>query len=280
MGLADLHLHSNASDGSDAPQALAEGLGEVLLAVLTDHDTRAGQEEFRRHVRARLPVPEGVELSMRQRHGTFHLLVYGPELSGLDPLLEQQSRAREERNREILEAARELGIAIEESAVLAAAGAESLGAKSVGRPHFAKVLVDSGAARDIQDAFDRYLAKGQPLYRPKATLEFAEVGALSRDLGLLAVVAHPLSLGVESLADTLASLRRQGLGGVECYYAAYAPSVREELAALADRLHLVATGGSDYHGSFKPGIAPLAGMGDLDVPDAVAYRLLERVGLA
>jgi len=280
MGLVDLHLHSSASDGSDAPDALAERLGEVLLAVLTDHDTRAGQEEFRSHLHAALPVPEGVELSMRWSGGTFHLLVYGRELDGLAPLLEAQGCAREERNREILAVARTLGVDIAESEVLAAAGATSLGAKSVGRPHFAQVLVDKGAAVDIQDAFDRYLAKGRPLYRPKATLELAEVGALAADLGLLTVVAHPLSLEVDSLADTLRSLRRQGLAGLECYYAAYEPSIRAELATLAADLGLLATGGTDYHGTFKPGLRPLVGTGDLEVPDVVAYRLLERLELA
>lgn len=280
MGRVDLHLHSSASDGSDAPGTLAERLGEVLLAVLTDHDTRAGQEEFRSHLHAALPVPEGVELSMRWSGGTFHLLVYGRELDGLDPLLEAQRRAREERNREILAAARSLGFEIAESELLAAAGATSLGAKSVGRPHFARVLVDKGAAANIQDAFDRYLAKGRPLYRPKATLELAEVGELAADLGLVAVVAHPLSLGAEPLADTLRSLRRQGLTGMECYYAAYEPPVRAELATLAADLGMVATGGSDYHGTFKPGLEPLAGRGDLEVPDVVAHRLLERLELA
>ncbi|WP_276938237.1 PHP domain-containing protein [Ferrimicrobium acidiphilum] len=277
----DLHLHSDASDGSVAAAQLATDLGHVHMAVLTDHDTLAGSEAFAQALDSELSPPDGVELSLRWSGGTFHLLVYGYSLASTELALriDELAMARRNRNLELLERANQAGLEITEAEVLAAAGTTDFLAKSVGRPHFAKVLVDRGYVSSIQDAFDTYLAKGRPLYSPKTLFGLEEIGPLCADLGLVAVIAHPLSLGVPltSLPDTLAKFQRQGLAGVECYYAGYSPQQRVELAQLASGLKLLITGGSDYHGSFKPGLAALSGFGDLSVAADIGDRLIERL---
>jgi len=277
----DLHLHSDASDGSVPPDQLAASLGHVHLAVLTDHDTLAGSAAFAKVIDSELAPPDGVELSLRWDGGTFHLLVYGHSLARteLAARIDELAVARRNRNLELLDQANQHGLAITEEEVLTAAGTTDFAAKSVGRPHFARVLVDHGYAESIQDAFDRYLAKGRPLYRPKTLFGFDEIGPLCADLGLVAVVAHPLSLGLplSSLARTLAGFRRIGLVGLECLYAAYTPEQRRELTQIAHDLDLLVTGGSDYHGTFKPGLEPLKGFGDLVVPAEVGDRLLASV---
>ncbi|WP_298210050.1 PHP domain-containing protein [Ferrimicrobium sp.] len=275
----DLHLHSDASDGSVPPDQLAANLGHVHLAVLTDHDTLAGSAAFAKVVDSELPVPDGVEISLRWESGTFHLLVYGNSLARteLATRIDELAVARQNRNLELLDRANQYGLSITEEEVLAVAGTTDFQAKSVGRPHFARVLVDHGYAESIQDAFDRYLAKGRPLYSPKTLFGFDEIGPLCADLGLVAVVAHPFSLGLplSSLASTLADYRRIGLVGLECLYAGYTPEQRTQLTQIARDLDLLVTGGSDYHGTFKPGLEPLKGFGDLVVPAEVGDRLLE-----
>lgn len=275
----DLHLHSDASDGSVAAAQLANDLGRVHLAILTDHDTLAASRVFAKALDSELPPPDGVELSLRWSGGTFHLLVYGYSLadSELAQRIDELAIARRNRNLELLERANRVGLEITEAEVLAAAGTTDFLAKSVGRPHFAKVLVDRGYVSSIQQAFDVYLAKGRPLYSPKTLFGLEDIGPLCADLGLAAVVAHPLSLAVPltSLPDTLAEFRRMGLTGVECHYAGYSPQQRAELAQIANESNLLVTGGSDYHGAFKPGLAALTGFGDLSVGAGIGDRLVE-----
>jgi predicted metal-dependent phosphoesterase TrpH len=282
--LCDLHLHSNASDGSVDPGQLAQDLGHVHLAVLTDHDTLAGSAAFRDALDSELTPPEGVELSLNWSGGTFHLLVYGHSISTseLATNIERLALARRDRNLELLNRANQLGLSITEAEVLAVAGAPDFLAKSVGRPHFARVLVDHGYAESIQDAFDRYLAKGRPLYSPKTLFGIEEIGPMCVELGFVAVIAHPLSLGppLSSLGARLREFKQMGLAGVECLYGGYDPKQRGELVYLARDLDLLVTGGSDFHGTFKPGLAALTGYGDLAVPAEVGDNLMERLSRA
>ena len=158
--------------------------------------------------------------------------------------------------------------------VVAVAGDES----GIGRPHFAAALVEAGAAESIDDAFARYLANGRPAYVPKARLSGAEVAALARDSGGVAVLAHPYSLGLDGpeLARVVGQLAEAGFGGIEAVYGRYSPRQRTELGHLARRFDLVATGGSDHHGTIKPDLRVGTGQGDLKVPDKVLALLESR----
>jgi predicted metal-dependent phosphoesterase TrpH len=206
----------------------------------------------------------------------MHVLVYFVEEDG-GPLDEELGRLRQDRRRRNLALAdrlTDLGIPITYDRVMAIAGSE----EGMGRPHFAVALVEVGAAESIDDAFDRYLGNDRPAYVSKARLTGPDVAALARDSGGVAVLAHPYSMGLEGpdLAGVVGELAQSGFGGIEAIYGRYSPRQRTELGHLARRFDLVATGGSDHHGTSKPDLRVGTGQGDLKVPDKVLGLLQAR----
>ena len=274
----DLHLHSTCSDGSETPETVVElavAAGCTAMA-LTDHDGLAGVVRAgERAASLGIGFVPGCEVSCAFSPGTMHALAYFVE-PGEGPLqseLERLRRDRSDRNTRLLQRLKDLGLPVTWGEVEAAAGSSV-----IGRPHFASVLVANGAAASIQDAFDRLLAKGTPGYVPKARIDAAAFIAAATGSGAAAVLAHPLSLGLDApgLDHVLDELSAAGLVGMECYYGRYSPEERAGLSGMAKRHDLVATGGSDFHGTFKPDISVGMGTGDLDVPDAVLTGLLAR----
>ncbi|HSG80160.1 MAG TPA: PHP domain-containing protein [Acidimicrobiia bacterium] len=273
----DLHLHSNRSDGTDPPERIVElAVAARLDAIaLTDHDTLEGIEEARAAAAGRIRLVPGVELSVEWPTGAMHLLGYWTE-PGTGPVEERLAELRQDRNRrnaEILGALRGLGIDITVDEIVAEAGGSS-----VGRPHIAAVLLRKGEVASIAEAFDRYLARGRPAYRPRLRLEAAVATGLIHEAGGVASVAHPHTVATSAaeFGRAFEAFADAGIDGVECHYAEYAPDQRQHLATMAERLGLVPTGGSDYHGDNKPGLAVGSGHGDLRVPDDVLDRLEQR----
>jgi len=274
----DLHLHSTCSDGSETPERVVElavAAGCTAMA-LTDHDGLGGIARARERADILgIGFVPGCEVSCAFSPGTMHVLAYFTE-SGEGPLQSELELLREERtkrNELLLQRLKDLGLPVTSDEVEAAAGSSV-----IGRPHFASVLVANGAATSIQDAFERLLAKGTPGYVPKARIgvtDFIAVAARSR---AVAVLAHPLTLGLDaaSLDRVLEELAAAGLAGMECYYGRYSPEQRAGLVEVARRHDVVATGGSDFHGSFKPDLVVGTGTGDLDVPDSALEELLAR----
>lgn len=276
--MIDLHTHSTVSDGTDPPAAipvLAAAAGCSAVA-LTDHDRLDGLADAATaaaEVGVRL-IP-GCEISCPHA-GTLHLLVYFVE-AGEGPLQDELVRlqqARDERNVVMAERLASLGLPITYEEIEAEAG--GIG---IGRPHAAAVLVRKGLVTSINDAFDRYLAKGKPGYVEKERLDVTTAVRLARASGGVAVVAHPLSLGLApaELESTIAELAELGVAGIEAVYGRYSPDERATLTSLADRHGLVATGGSDYHGAYKPDLQVGVGTGDLKVPDDAVERLQARL---
>jgi hypothetical protein len=138
--------------------------------------------------------------------------------------------------------------------------------------------VKAGAADSIQDAFDRYLANGRPGFVPKSRLEALDVARLAIRSGGVAVLAHPYSLELDGadLAAVVGELAAAGFAGIEAIYGRYSPRQRQDLSNLARRFGLVATGGSDHHGTIKPDLTVGTGQGDLKVPDQVLADLEAR----
>ncbi len=277
----DLHLHSVASDGTEAPAAVvARAVRAGLTAIaLTDHDTLDGIPAAMDAASSLgIRLISGTELSVEWPTGTMHLLVYhlAPEPGPLQDRLGGLRDGRHVRNRRILQALSAAGIDIPYEEVVA----EALGG-AVGRPHIAARLVARGHVAEIAEAFDRYLARGRPAYVDRIRLDAFEAVELARESGALPVVAHPHTLGVSrtEYATAFTRLAEHGLVGIEAWYSEYEPDVRRHLAHLADRLGLVATGGSDYHGRYKPGIEIGRGRGDLDVPDSAAADLDAALGV-
>lgn len=276
--MIDLHTHSVVSDGSDPPGSIPElaAAAGCSAVALTDHDRLDGVPAAEDRAAALgIELVAGCELSCAVDRGTMHMLVYFVE-PGDGPLQEELVRlqaVRDERNRRMAERLADLGLPVTYDELV-----EEAGGSGVGRPHAAAVLVEKGAAESIQDAFDRYLARGRPGYVEKERLEPQSAIALAHASQGVTVLAHPFSLDLEpkALDAVLGELAALGLAGVESVYAGYPPDQRDALAALAARHGLVATGGSDYHGSYKPGLSVGTGRGDLQVPDGALEALRDR----
>lgn len=273
----DLHTHSTASDGSESPSALVDkavGLGLSMLA-LTDHDTLEGIEEARDSaIRGGIDLIPGTEISLDYLGG-MHLVVLWLE-PGPGPLQDRLAGlqgGRFGRNAAIVAALTDLGMPVTLEEVI-----EQSGGGSVGRPHIAAVMMRKGYVESVAEAFDLWLATGRPAYAARPRLSPEEAIGLARDSGGVPVLAHPHTLGINrshEMADVLVRLRSAGLVGLEAMYAAYHRHEREGYADLARRFGLVASGGSDYHGSYKPGLELGTGYGDLVVPDHVVDELRE-----
>jgi predicted metal-dependent phosphoesterase TrpH len=276
----DLHLHSSASDGTDPPERIPElGAAAGCRAVaLTDHDTLSGLgAAARRAAEIGIDLVRGCEVSCAfPGAATTHVLVYFVE-GEEGPLQDELGRLRHDRvarNRRLAERLSELGVpATYEEAVALAAGEESLG-----RPHFAQLLVAKGLAESVPDAFDRWLGSGRPAYLPKARVAPADIAAAAAGSGALCVLAHPLALELApaDLDRAVGELAAAGFAGIEAHYASYGPEDRLALADLARHHDLVATGGSDYHGTIKAGLSVGTGRGDLRVPDEALDLLAAR----
>jgi len=272
----DLHTHTTRSDGSATPQELIElarAKGARAVAI-TDHDTVAAIVEARDAAdRCGIEFVAGIEISAEYSPGTMHILGYciDERSSVLAEQLNRLKSARETRNPQIAVRLQSLGFDIDYSEVARLAGNEV-----VGRPHFARVMVQKGYASSIQDAFDRFLKKDAAAYVEKARLTPADSIALIHQAGGVAVLAHPYQLNLSSYKDAeelIGELAQVGLDGLEAVYSRHDAAQRTRYAEIASRHGLLVTGGSDYHGSYKPDIEIVTGLGDLEVP----YELLEAV---
>jgi hypothetical protein len=276
----DLHTHSTASDGSEGPLALVEkasALGLTALA-LTDHDTLEGIAEAETAAStADLELIPGTELSL-DHHGAMHLVVLWLE-PGPGPLqdrLASLQHGRHARNLAIVTLLDELGMPVGIDEVM-----EEAGSGSVGRPHIAAVMMRKGFVESVAEAFDLWLGAGRPAYAGRPRLSPEEAIGLAIDSGGVPVLAHPHTLGInraEEMADLLDRLRSAGLVGLEAACSGYRRHEREGYADLARRFGLVASGGSDYHGRYKPGLELGTGYGDLVVKEVVVDELRARRG--
>jgi predicted metal-dependent phosphoesterase TrpH len=242
----DLHMHSTASDGSQAPAAVvaaAKAAGIAAIA-LTDHDTLAGIAEARTAGDALgVRVIAGVELSAMDAAGAeVHIL--GLHIARPAPLqhsLDVFRIARRQRALEIVEKLNALGVPVTKESVLAQAGDAA-----IGRPHVARALVAGGFARDHREVFDKWLGAGRPAFVEKRRLTMEEAFALIHDAGGIAVIAHP---GPDGTRDKLAALAALGMDGVEVRHPGHSAADTARLAVLAGELELLPSGGSDWHGA-------------------------------
>jgi len=283
----DLHTHSTASDGSMTPAELVRyAYGKGLAAIaLTDHDTVDGvAQALEEGARLGMEVVAGVEISVSLSEWDFpgpgdgseepemHLLGfflkggYESILGTLEGLREK----REQRNPRIVRKLNEMGFDISMDEVKAKAPGGI-----AGRPHIARVMVEKGYASSIAECFEKYLGIGRPAYFRKDKLTPEEGISAILNAGGIPVLAHPVFLGLRgSLLDqVLKKLKAAGLMGIEALYTENTPDLTGELMELAEQNGLLVSGGSDFHGSFKPDIEIGIGKGDLRVPYAVLESL-------
>jgi 3',5'-nucleoside bisphosphate phosphatase len=274
----DLHTHSRASDGTDTPAELVERAAALGLhaVALTDHDTLSGLEEAAQAAqRAGIRLVQGTELSVEHDRLKIHMLVHflEPTNGPLQDRLAELRDGRTTRNTRIVARLNDLGYEISEADVASQAGGEA-----VGRPHIADAMIAKGYFDSRAEVFDAVLADGGAAYVQRLRLTAVDAIALATASGAVTTVAHPYTIDrtAPTYAPLFAELRDLGLSGLEAHYPEHAPQLRAHLAELAGDLGLVATGGSDYHGTGKPGIELGSGYGDLVVPDGVLDELEDR----
>lgn len=274
--IVDLHSHSTASDGSETPTRLVELALEAGLRclALTDHDSLGGLDEaIAAAAGTGLELIPGLELSLQYDRGGMHLIVLwlGPGTGPLQDRLAELRASRNERNARIADILTSIGLPITLEEI-----EEEAGGGSVGRPHIAAVMMARGYVPDIRTAFDLWLGAGRPAYVGRKRLDPADAITLARESGGVPVLAHPHTLGITTaseMADLLSDLKRAGLVGLEALYPAYHRHEREGYADLARRFGLLPSGGSDFHGTYKPGLLLGSGYGDLVVPAQICEEL-------
>lgn len=272
----DLHTHSTASDGTLTPTELmraakAAGLSAIAL---TDHDTFEGLPEARAEAqRQGLELVPGCELSLDYGGLPTHLLaLFVDERPG--HVVHELTRvrvARANRNAIMLEKLKSVGVHLRREDV------ERHATGVVGRPHMAQAMLAAGVVKSFDEAFTRFLGSNGLAYVPKVKLTPAEaIGAIHADGGL-AVLAHPylLSQQPRHIEAMLLELTGMGLDGVEVYYTEHSDKYTALVAELAQRLGLLMSGGSDFHGSVKPDVALGKGRGGLFVRGELLVAMKE-----
>lgn len=275
--MIDLHTHSTFSDGSLTPEQLVREaeLARLSALALTDHDSISGLERFMAACsKSKVRGVPGVEISVdcNPSDATMHILGYfiDPANAELNEHVNRLRDGRRHRNAEILKRLNAMGLMLTMNEISAFAGENN-----VGRLHFAQALMARGYVRTTQEAFDKYLAKGKSGYANR--LRFKPLGgvAMIRSAGGIAVLAHPftLNLGKQALADCVGALVQGGLQGIEIYYPQHSPKLVRQYLDLAGQFQLVATGGTDFHGTPMPDVKLGRGFGMLNVPDTVLEQL-------
>ena len=262
-GLIDLHTHTNESDGSYTPAELVEAaLSLDLEAVaITDHDTFAGYDLAAPLARARgLDLACGIELSVRMAFEvggakTVHLLAYflqEPASPAFREWILELQAGRRERNIRLIEKLQSLGVDITLAEV------EALGRSLSGRPHFAKILIRKGYAKNSEQAFRDFIGESAPGYVERDSPHLAIAVQQVIAGGGIPVAAHPIRLGFRKAEDeeaAIAEMRDAGLEGLEVFHSDHSAQDSARYLTFAKKYGLAVTGGSDFHGSAKPHVS-------------------------
>ena len=280
----DLHTHSTASDGACSPERLVElalGAGISVLA-LTDHDTLDGIERGRaRSAGTGLRFIAGVEIEIDGARalgsrpgsaGEFHLLGLGlsDRREDLESALGRLREERHARNLRMVEKLNRGGIPVTMEELNGIAGGSV-----VSRAHFARLFMHKRIVSSMDTAFSRLIGKGQPYYEPRAGLAVAEATRLIHAAGGMAVIAHPISLGLRgpALRQFLGDCRDQGVDGLEAWHPNHPLKECRRFQSLASSLGLLVTGGSDFHGEHMPQRKLGYASAGLAIPDALLDSL-------
>lgn len=275
MDLIDLHVHSNASDGSFTPTQLADlAIASGLRAIaLTDHDTVDGVAKIMDYTKDKpLEVVPGIELSCYYNNREIHILGFyvdykNPKLSDELNILK---KARVERNLKMLELMQKDGLPVTMEKLLHG-NPDSV----ITRAHFARVLVEEGVCRDKEVAFRKYIGIGCKYYLPKPQVTCEKAMNILTKYSKGAFLAHPLiyHLGYAQIEELLVYLKGLGLKGLEAYHSSNNAYESDKLRQIAVKHDLKISGGSDFHGIIKPNIQLGAGRGGMRVD----FQLLEEI---
>lgn len=243
---ADLHCHTNCSDGSVSPEEIIPLAIEKELSGLsiTDHDSiHAYSRALPIAKSLAFPLISGVEFSAVHKGESVHILGYSFSLNSpaIIDFCTQHLRRRTQRNRAILDKLERLGMTIEES---------DLGdSPTLGRPHIALAMVAKGYVSSLKEAFIKYLGDNKPCHVPGGYFTVEETIEVIHAGKGLALIAHPHLIRNDPLVSQLLALPFDGL---EAYYGRFPLHQQERWVNLAKKNNWIISGGSDFHGSVKP----------------------------
>ncbi len=272
----DLHIHSIYSDGSFSPGELVElGSRNGLTALsLTDHDTVEGlPEAIEAGKKYGVEIVSGVELSVEHDGYTMHILGYcfDKENITLNKGLAELQSDRVKRNEAIISILNESGIPID-SVELQSISKTGL----TGRPHIGQLLINKGIVRTMDEAFEKYLGRHGKAYVARSVYHPEKAISLIKQANGIAVLAHPFQVAREgaSLPSIIRDLVKFGLDGIEFYYPTHSKKKRKLLRGYANTYDLLISGGSDFHGSVRPGTTMARGR-KFSVPAKVLVDMKE-----
>lgn len=274
MKKIDLHVHTTESDGTYTPAEvvrIAKNAGLSAIAI-TDHDTNLGYAEAAAEgERLGVEVVPGIEISTKY---TVAVHILGYYIDGSSPalkaVLDWVVTDRDTRNRKMAELMAADGLPVSYDDMVKRFGTV------IGRPHFGRILIELGLAKDMQDAFDRFIERGQKYYLPRTIMPLDRAIGLIKQAGGIPVIAHPFQYRYDDkmLRELIEVCMGYGVKGMECRYSGYGEDKVRYLTALADEYGLVKTGGSDFHGENKKHISLGSGINsNLEVP----YSWLEEL---
>ncbi len=248
MKFADLHLHTNFSDGTFTPEELvlhAQKSGLACIAV-TDHDSvEASARAAAACAAVNMEFIVGTELTAEQDDTELHVLGYFLDTNN-EKLLAEIAKfqvVRQSRIHEMVASINQMGFSLKAESVFALANC-----KSPGRPHVARAMVKEGLVKSLDEAFERFLKKGRPAWVPKSKISALDAIELVHQAGGLAIMAHP---GLNRTDNIIPGLVEAGLDGIECFHTKHSTVMSERYLEIADKYHLLVTGGSDCHGFSK-----------------------------
>ncbi len=270
MKFADLHLHTQFSDGTFTPEELvlhAQKHGLACIA-LTDHDTVEGcARTAEACAKVQMEFIVGSELTAEHEDTEVHILGYflDPQNQVLLDRIGKFQAVRQQRIHEMCAALNKLGVPLKPESVFALANC-----KSPGRPHVARAMVKEKLISNLDEAFERFLKKGRPAWVPKTKMSALEAVELIHQSGGLAVMAHP---GLNRTDEIIPALVDAGMDGIECFHTKHSTVMSERYLEIAEKYKLLVTGGSDCHGYSKK--APL--IGTVKLPYDHVERLKARI---
>jgi hypothetical protein len=253
-GIADLHMHTVASDGTCSVAERSQQARECGLdaIAITDHDSVSAEISNRQTVNNGIKLIAGVEVRADVQGTKIELLGYyiDPDDERLDSMLTEIRDYRRDRNQRILSRLRET-TSFDRPYEDIRGEADGI----LGRPHIARILVEEGIVNSIDSAFDEYLANNKTAFIPMKRVPAHEVIDAIKHAGGVVSLAHPGRVRTESIGDIIDELVEVGLDGIEVQYPydeapteGYAGVSVEDAAALAEKHGLIQTGGSDCHG--------------------------------
>lgn len=278
--MIDLHTHSTASDGTFSPQELIQAaVKKGLKAIaLTDHDSVEGIETFQKEATlySHITAVNGAELAVSYPEAEIEIIALN--IQNLSPF----------QGRQIKQIQKRMEIALERLKKLSEYGMQLCfndvaldynGHKrsQIGKPHIVTALLQKGFIHTRQEGF-ALLSKNGPAYVPKKDPDLKETISFIRENGAMAILAHPChtKLTNAQLYKALESMQKMGLSGIEVFHSDQNPQQTSDYFHMARNLGLLVSGGSDFHGTYKPEIQLGSGKGKLHVPDMLLEPLLTR----